>query len=234
MSVKTWAGLPACVSLLALTLSGCFHPPYNNFQDDHRTLRRVAVSAGMGAGTGAIIGAVTGSPAVGAAIGGAAGGAIGLYRSNHSSLLKEIQQQDMQYFAYGDTMTLVIPTDRYFLFNSPHLNDICYPGLNNIIRLLQYYPNTPVYVAAFTDNVGARYHKKMLSQAQAETMLTFLWANNIPAQLLHAEGYGDKHDVGDNHLIRGSAYNRRIEIQWLNTPTPPVQSTPYISATRMK
>jgi flagellar motor protein MotB len=54
----------------------------------------------------------------------------------------------------------------------------------------------------------------MLSQAQAETILTFLWANNIPAMLLKAEGYGDKNAVSDNTLIHGSAQNRRIEIQW--------------------
>ena len=230
MSVKTSVRFPACVGLLALTLSGCFNPPYNNFHDDHRTLRRVAISTGIGAGTGAIIGSVTGSTAIGAVIGGAAGAAVGLCSNNQNALIKEIQKQDMQYIRYGDTMTLVVPTDRYFQFNSPHLIDICYPGLNNIIRLLKYYPGTPVYVAAFTDDVGTRYHRKMLSQAQAETMLTFLWANDIPAQLLHAEGYGDKHDVGDNQLIHGSAYNRRIEIQWLNTPAPPTQPAPYLSA----
>lgn len=232
MSVKTAARLPVYVGLLALTLSGCFHPPYNNFRNDHRTLRQVALFAGVGAGAGAAVGAVAGNTAAGAIIGGATGAAIGLVKNTQRALIKEIQNQDMQYIVYGNTSTLVVPTDRYFIFNSPHLNDICYPGLNNIIRLLRYYPNTPVYVAAFTDNIGARYHKKMLSQAQAETMLTFLWANGIPAQLLHAEGYSDKHDVGDNKWIHGSAYNRRIEIQWLNGSTSPTQPVPYISATK--
>lgn len=227
MSVRTYA-IPTCVGLLTLALTGCFRPPFNNFHEDPRALKGVGVTAAMGAGTGAIIGSVAGNTAVGAALGGATGAAIGLYKNNRHSLIKEIRSQDIEYIAYGDTITLIVPTDRYFVFNSPHLNDICYPGLNNIIRLLKYYPNSPVYVAGFTDNVGTRYHKKMLSQAQAETMLTFLWANNIPAKLLNAEGYGAKHDIGDNHWIRGSAYNRRIEIQWLNGPIPPAQSAPYV------
>ena len=230
MSVRTSAIRPLCASLLALTLSGCFHPPFNNFHDDQRALKNVAVSAGIGAGAGAVVGSVAGNTAAGAIIGGATGAAIGLYKNNQSSLIKKIQNQDMQYIAYGDTMTLVIPTDRYFVFNSPKLNDICYPGLNNIVKLLKYYPHSPIFVAAFTDNVGTRHHKNMLSQARAETMITFLWANGIQAQRLHAEGYGDKHDVGDNHLIRGSAYNRRIEIQWLNGPLTGPQSAPYMSA----
>ncbi|MCX7118071.1 MAG: C-OmpA-like family protein CmpA [Legionellales bacterium] len=220
MSVKTAAKLSLCMGLSTLVLSGCFNPPYNNFTPERRTLKQTLATTAVGAGAGALIGSVVGGTAAGAVIGGAAGVAIGLYAGNQHNLIKAIKKQDMQYFAYGDTMTLVVPTDRYFLYNSPHLNDICYPGLNNIVRLLKYYPNSPIYVAAFTDDVGTRHHKNKLSQAQAETMITFLWANNIPAQLLHPEGYGDKHDVADNHWIHGSAYNRRIEIQWLNGPFP--------------
>lgn len=229
MSVRSFSTSPLFASLFALTLCGCFHPPFNNFKDDQRMMKDVTVDTGVGAGAGAIVGAVAGGPAAGAIIGGAAGAAVGFYKNSLASLIRKIQKQDIQYIAYGDTMTLVIPTDRYYVFNSPKLNDICYPGLNNIVKLLKYYPNSPIYVAAFTDNLGSRHHKRMLSQARAETMITFLWANGIQAQRLHAEGYGEKHDVGDNHLIRGSAYNRRVEIQWLNTPTPAPQSAPYMN-----
>ena len=72
----------------------------------------------------------------------------------------------------------------------------------------------------------------MLSQARAETMLTFLWANDIHAQRLRAEGYADQHDVGDNHLIHGSAYNRRIEIQWQDVAYSPGQPAPYLCAVK--
>ena len=109
-----------------------------------------------------------------------------------------------------------MPTDKYFMFESPRLNEVCYAGLLNIISLLRLYPHSPVYVAAFTDDVGTNSHKKRLSQAQAETMLTYLWANGIQAYRLKAEGYGDKNTVADNALIHGSAMNRRIEIQWFN------------------
>lgn len=230
MSARTSARRSMSVSLLALTLSGCFHPPYNNFRDDHRALKQVAFHTGVGAGAGAMIGTVAGGTVIGTVIGGVAGAGVGLYKTSKRALIKEMQAQDMQLIEYGDTMTLLVPTDHYFQFNSPRLNDICYPGLNNIIRLLKYYPNTPIYVAGFTDDVGTRHHKKMLSQARAETMLTFLWAHDIYAQRLHAEGYADQHTVGDNHIIHGSAYNRRVEIQWLINPAPATQPAPYISA----
>lgn len=229
MLLRTFIKLAASVTLLASTLSGCFHPPFNNFNPYNRRAKDMAVGAGVGAGAGAVIGAITGGAPAGAVIGGVAGAAAGMYYNSKRELLKEIQADDIQYIEYGNTITLLVPTDRYFLFNTPQINDICYKGLNNIVKLLKYYPNTPIYVAAFTDDVGTRHHKKMLSQAQAETMLTFLWANDIPAQQLRAEGYADLHDIGNNKLIRGSAYNRRIEIQWLTIPG--AKSAPGVCAT---
>ena len=227
MSARTTAQITATVSLLALSLSGCFHPPFNDFHDDHRVIKQAAVYGGVGAGIGAAVGSILGSTAIGATVGGVAGITTAVYKNTKKSLIKELQDQDIQFIQYGDTMTLLVPTDRYYLFNSPHLKEICYPGLNNIIKLLRYYyPDAVVYVGGFTDDVGTRHHKRMLSQAQAETMLTFLWANNIAAERLHAEGYADQHTLGDNQLIHGSAYNRRIEIQWLAHPIlPPVYET---------
>jgi outer membrane protein OmpA-like peptidoglycan-associated protein len=143
------------------------------------------------------------------------------HRGSRLNLIKKLQRQDIQVVQYGDTMTLIIPTDKYFLVNTPRLNDYCYGGLLNVIRLLKCTPCGPIYVAGFTDNVGSDRHKKRMSRAQAETILTYLWANKIPARVLKAEGYADKHPVADDKLIHGSAQNRRVEVQCvLGSPGP--------------
>lgn len=226
--------------LITFLLSSCVRPPYNNFKPVHPLPKRVATGAVFGTAVG---GATTGTVAgalAGTAIGGAAGVVVGLNKTSKKSIIQELRDEKIEFIQYGDTMTLIVPVDKYYRFESPRLNEVCYPGLINIIRLLKFYPISPVYVAGFTDNVGTARHKKRLSQAQAETMLTFLWANNVPAKLLKAEGYGDKNDVGDNNLIHGSAFNRRIEIQWFNNygtktcPNCPVRvpSSPMIYATK--
>lgn len=202
------------LGLMISLLSGCFQPPYNNFKPDNRSARRAAQGVAVGSVIGAVAGGTLTGTVIGAAVGGTVGAVSGAYKDSKPSIIKELKRQDIQFVEYGDTMTLIVPTDKYYIFMSPRLNEICYPGLNNIIRLLRLYPLSPVYVAAFTDNVGSREHKKKLSQAQAETMLTYLWANGVRSVRLKAEGYGDKNDVADNKLIHGSAQNRRIEIQW--------------------
>ena len=203
--------------LISLLLSACFHPPYNNFQNDHRALKKVGVDAGVGAGVGAVVGSVAAAnPLAGVVVGGVAGTALAMYGSTERSLIKEMAKQDIEYIIYGDTRELIIPTDKYFEFNSHRLREQCYKGLNNIARLLQFYECNPIYVAGFTDAIGSTLQKQKLSQSRADAIVTFLWAKGIRAQRLLAEGHGDKHSVGDNHLIHGSAFNRRIEIQWIN------------------
>ncbi|MFI4918928.1 MAG: C-OmpA-like family protein CmpA [Legionellales bacterium] len=203
-----------CGALMISMLSSCYHPPYNNFRPDHDIARRAAAGATVGAVAGVVAAGTLTGTLIGAAAGGSLGIAIGLQKNSKPNLIRQLKKQDIQYVVYGDTMTLLIPTDKYFMFNSPRLNELHYPALTNIVKLLKLYPQSLIYVAGFTDNVGSPHHKKLLSQAQAETMLTYLWANDIAAQKLKAEGYGDKNDISDNHLIHGSAQNRRIEIQW--------------------
>ena len=189
------------ISLLSFFLTSCYRqPPFNNFEPYNSLPPEKQENA------------------------------RGTYMGTEANLIRELNDQDIQFIRYGETMTMIVPADRYYIHNTPQLNDLCYRGLNNIIQMLKRYPKTTIYVAGFTDNIGTRYHKKMLSQAQAETMITFLWANDIRAQLLHAEGYGDQHDVADNKWLHGSAYNRRIEIQWEYNPCAPTQSTPYVNA----
>lgn len=206
-----------CSMLFIGLASSCARPPYNNFKSTHD--KAVETAGGIGVGTyfGLLAGGTLTGTVVGAAIGGTAGAAHGLYTNNKPSLIRKLSKQKIQYVEYGDTMTLIVPTDQYFMFMSPRLNQLAYPGLNNIIKLLKMYPKTPIYVAGFTDNVGSKAHKNRLSQAQAETMMSYLWANGIKSMRLNTAGYGDKNAVGDNQLAHGSAYNRRIEIQWFKS-----------------
>lgn len=209
------------VFILAFLSNGCFQPPHNNFENEHRMVKGVLIGTGVGAGVGAAAGAMAGNTALGAAIGGVTGSLWGFYNNTEGAIIADLAREDIQYVAYGDTRVLIVPTDRYFRINSHRIQDVCYRGLNNIARLLKLYPCTPIYVAGFTDEIGLRREKEKLSQARADAIVTFLWANGIRAQRLHAEGYGDQHSIGDNHLIHGSAYNRRIEIEWIRKEVCP-------------
>ena len=141
--------------------------------------------------------------------------ALGLSDSNET-LIRKLNQRGIQVIHYGKKNTVIVPTDRYFVFDSGELNEVQYAGLYNLKEFLIKQKNKHITIAAFTDNVGSAAHKQQLTRARAETMRGFLWANGIPARLLNATGYGDEHPVANNQLIHASAYNRRIEIQWMD------------------
>lgn len=202
------------IMLCFTALTACHQPPYNDFKPDEPLLKRTA----YGAAVGAVVGSTVGATVVGTVVGGSVVTALGVYKTSKQAVLDRLIKEDIQFVVYGDTYTLIVPTDHFYEFNRAKLNEHCYAGLNDIIRLLDFYPKCRVTVAAFTDDVGTNQHKLKLSRARAETMLGFLWAHNIPAEKLSAEGYGDYFSIGDNQLIRGSAYNRRIEIQWSMLP----------------
>lgn len=192
-------------------LNGCFKPPYNDFSNaNHRMLKATAA----GAVGGSVVGALAGNTVAGTVIGTTAGFAIGSYKQSRANLLTRLNENDIQYIQYGDTRTLLIPTDKYYVFDTAKLNDLQYPGLNEVVELIRKDNYSHIYVAGFSDDVGSKHFRTGLSQARAEAMLTFLWAHDIPARQLAAEGYGNRHPIANNATIRGSAMNRRIEVQW--------------------
>lgn len=201
-----------------LLLTSCYSPPYNQFQRHNFVIGPAAKGAAVGAAVGAAASSTLIGTGIGAGVGAGVGLAVGIYKDSRPAIIKSLAKSDIIYYRYGDTNLLLVPTDRYFLFNSAQLNDICYHGLFNIVRLLKFYPHSTIYVAGFTDNIGSTLHKNKLSQARAEAMITWLWAHGIQARRLHAEGYGDKHDVAPNAIIHGSAFNRRLEIEWMDVP----------------
>ncbi len=191
MNMKTLKQL-TLLTLLSGFLSSClqYQPPFNNFQpgkfhlDDADDCEKPTIHS----------------------------------RSERNTIarttIRHLGAEAIQFVQQGERMTLIVPTDRYYLFNSPDFDDTEFTGLNNIAKLLKLFPCSKIIVAGFSDNVGKRALQDRLSKARAETMLTFLWAKGIPAQRLAAEGFGSHFPVGNNQLIHGSAYNRRIEIQW--------------------
>lgn len=185
------------LGVLSGSLMACFHPPFNDFtRQKHPILKKTRCNTNHDK----------------AAL-------EGLYRDSQKTIVHRLARYGIQVFFYGDTRQLIIPEDKYFQFNSNELNDLAYPGLLEMIKLLQFYPCSEFHIAAFTDNIGSKEHNQLLSQGRAETMAGFLWANHFNASFLKAEGYGEQFAHSDNHLTAGAASNRRLEIQWVYLPT---------------
>ena len=168
------------------------NPPFNNFEPPKSNVPKAAI---IGAATGATVGAIVspGGAAVGAVTGGLVGG-IGkaIYASSKETpqeLIKQLPKQHIQVVQDGNTITLLVPTDIYYLPDSYEFDDVWYRGLDDIVQLvLKTKTNQMVFVAGFSDDgVGSDIDAQKLSQDRAQQMADFLWANCVPLSQLKVQ-----------------------------------------------
>jgi outer membrane protein OmpA-like peptidoglycan-associated protein len=136
------------------------------------------------------------------------------YLKSSEKIVKHVQNGDVQVINEGHRITLIIPTDKYFVFDTAKLNDLMHQQLADIAELIKCFKSSTIFVAGFTDDVGSDQYKKLLSQQRAQAIVAYLWSHGFSEKKVEAEGYGDKYAHANNQLVHGSALNRRIEIQW--------------------
>lgn len=85
--------------------------------------------------------------------------------------------------------------------------------LNNIVAILKANPGVAIKLGGYTDNTGNPEANVKLSDSRAKGVMAALVNNGIDAARMEAEGYGEKHPVGDNATDLGRAMNRRIAVR---------------------
>jgi outer membrane protein OmpA-like peptidoglycan-associated protein len=192
--------------VFAMTISGC--APYQSVQGSYATPNKRVQAMATGA-TVAMIGAGVPSGLGMVAAEGAAGGL--LLSHTRTSLMNTLSAQGVNVIAQGDTLRLVLHSDKFFYNGTPALRPKYYPVLDNVAALLKEYGKIPITIAGYTDSIGSRNEQYILTQQQAESMRAYFWTHGIEHQHLKVVGYGPQHPVAAN---RGKGYgqNRRIEI----------------------
>lgn len=123
-----------------------------------------------------------------------------------------LTQHGVKIIHVGETMTIVMPSDKVFYPDSANLNPCFIPVLKVVSDLIFCYEKNNVRIGAYTDNLCSPYRNSVLTQAQAQTIAKTLWCNGIDARLLFAVGYGSDFPIASNSCYTGRMQNRRIEI----------------------
>ncbi len=69
-----------------------------------------------------------------------------------------------------------------------------------------------IRIEGHTDSRGSDTTNQALSQARAESVMSYLVSQNIPQSRITAIGMGPSHPIADNTSAEGRANNRRVEI----------------------
>jgi outer membrane protein OmpA-like peptidoglycan-associated protein len=218
-AMRQFATTALCVTLAGTLLAGCAsYTGQTSAPDDPNRTRRGAL---IGAGIGAVAGLLSGGDAVerrqralvGAGIGGIAGGGIGAYQDRQEAeLRKRMAGTGVDVVRQGDNITLNMPGNITFAFDSSNLSTQFYPVLDNVAGTLSQYNQTMIEVAGHTDNVGTDEYNQQLSERRANAVAAYLASKGVMQQRMMVVGAGETHPIASNDTEAGRAENRRVEI----------------------
>jgi outer membrane protein OmpA-like peptidoglycan-associated protein len=179
--------------------------------------QKTRTGAGIGAVGGAVVGLLIDSSwkgaLIGAGIGAIAGGAVGNYQDKQEAKLRQqMAGTGVEVVRVGDNLTLNMPGNVTFAFDSYQLNPQFDPVLDKLASTLSEYNKTMIQVAGHTDSVGAHAYNMKLSQQRADSVKSYLTSKGVPSNRLVTVGAGPDHPVASNDTEEGRAQNRRVEI----------------------
>ena len=217
MRTATKIGLMA--ASMAMMMGGCAtYTGQTDAPDDPNRTQRGAL---IGAAIGAAAGLLTGDDAterrqralVGAGVGGLAGGAVGAYQDRQEAeLRRQMAGTGVEVVRQGDNITLNMPGNITFAFDSSNLAPQFLPVLDNVAGTLNQYNQTIVEVAGHTDSVGTDSYNQALSERRANAVAGYLGSRGIMQQRMIVVGAGESRPIASNDTDTGRAQNRRVEI----------------------
>ena len=91
------------------------------------------------------------------------------------------------------------------------LTDSSKMPLDDLVKILNAYPNIQIKINGYTDSRGDAAENKELSRGRAASVKLYLTSKGITRERLESEGFGQANPIADNNSETGRAKNRRIE-----------------------
>ena len=193
------------IVLLAISLTNC--------STWNRTQKGAAVGTGAGAATGAVVGRAAGNTGlgaiIGATVGGVAGAIIGKQMDKQAEEMKQnIPEADVKRVDEG--ILLELNGEILFGFDESNLTSNAKQNLNQLVTILQKYPDTDVEIQGHTDDKGTNAYNNKLSERRAAAVKSYLVQNNVSSSRLAAIGFGKTNPEYPNDTDLNRAKNRRV------------------------
>ena len=204
--MKKFGFLIVMLSLAVLIIAGC--------SSMNRTQKGAAAGTAAGGATGAVIGKASGNAALGAIIGAAVGGTAGAVIGHQmDKQAEEIARTvpDVQVIRVGEGIVVEFSSNVLFGFDQSTLSANAKSNLDNLIVVLESYPETDIEVQGHTDSKGRVSYNQSLSERRASAVAEYLALKNLNTNRLTIIGFGELLPKYLNDTDEGRAKNRRVE-----------------------
>ncbi|WP_133656218.1 OmpA family protein, partial [Hymenobacter sp. UV11] len=98
-----------------------------------------------------------------------------------------------------------------FDFNKATLKSSSYSKLDQMVQIMNDYPDYSLSIAGHTDSKGADDYNLRLSYERAASARKYLLDKGISADRIEARGYGETKPIASNTTAAGQALNRRVD-----------------------
>jgi outer membrane protein OmpA-like peptidoglycan-associated protein len=222
MLTRSNAGIMSVVAA-SVVLAGCASvQDFGTNPEKQKTRQGTAIGAVGGAAVGLIVGGGWKGALIGAGVGALAGGMVGNYQDKQEAKLRQqMSGTGVEVVRMGDNLTLSMPGNVTFAFDSAKLNPQFDPVLDKLAQTLIEYNKTVIQIAGHTDSTGSHEYNMKLSLQRADSVKAYLASHGVPAARLVTLGAGPDYPIASNDTEEGRAQNRRVEI----TIVPVTQET---------
>ena len=180
------------------------------------TQKGTGIGVAGGAAAGALVGKLTKTNSVvgsliGAAVGGTAGYVIGKKMDKQAEELKQaIPNATIE--RVGEGINLTFNSGLLFQLNSAELSAGAKKELDKLSGVLSKYPDTQILLEGHTDDTGSDEYNLKLSEKRANSVADYLTIQNLPANRLKVQWYGESQPKFENDSEENRVKNRRVEI----------------------
>ena len=180
----------------------------------NKTQKGAAVGAAGGAAVGAVIGKAAGNTALGAIIGATVGGVTGaVIGKKMDKQAEEIENEvpGAKVERVGEGIVVEFSNAVLFGFDQSALSSNAQSTLDDLITILNKYPDTDLEIQGHTDNTGTENYNKGLSERRAQAVADYLTNHNISSKRVKTVGFGETAPKYTNDTESGRSENRQSE-----------------------
>ncbi len=179
----------------------------------NKTQKGAAVGVAGGAAVGAVIGKAAGNTALGAIIGATVGGVTGAVIGNKmdkqaEEIEKEVPGAKVE--RVGEGIVVEFSNAVLFGFDQSSISSNAQSTLDDLISILNKYPDTDLEIQGHTDNTGTDNYNKGLSERRAQAVASYLTNHNISSKRVKTVGFGETVPKYTNDTESGRSENRRV------------------------
>ncbi|MGN6291768.1 MAG: OmpA family protein [Chitinophagaceae bacterium] len=180
----------------------------------NKTQKGAAIGAGGGAAIGAVIGKATGNTALGAILGATVGGVTGaVIGRKMDKQAEEIKNEvpGAKVERVGEGIVVEFNNQILFGFDKSDLGASAKGNLDELVTILNKYPDTNIEIQGHTDDTGTDSYNMGLSERRAVSVANYLRSHNISSGRITTKGFGESAPKYDNSTENGRSQNRRVE-----------------------